>query len=136
MAIIEAAQYHDVFFMEAFMYRCAQQTHRIVDLIKSGAIGDVRLIHVNFAFNMGPGYDNIRLLINEVGGGALMDVGCYTMSMSRLVAGAASGREAIDPIDIKAHGHIGEISRCDEWTVAAVKFPGDVFATLAVGNRS
>lgn len=134
MAVIEAAQYHDVFFMEAFMYRCSQQTHKLVEIIRGGAIGQVRIIQANFSYNMGPKYDNIRL-INEAGGGALMDVGCYCMSMARLVAGAAHGKEAVDPIEISGLAHIGETSRCDEWTVASARFPGDILATLTCGNE-
>ena len=43
MAVVEAARAHDVFLMEAFMYRCHPQTARLVELIRDGAIGDVRL---------------------------------------------------------------------------------------------
>ena len=67
MAAIEAARYHNVFLMEAFMYRCAPQTARLVELLKARAIGDVRLVQANFSYNMGPNYDNIRLR-NDVAG--------------------------------------------------------------------
>ncbi|MDW8364718.1 MAG: Gfo/Idh/MocA family oxidoreductase, partial [Abditibacteriales bacterium] len=98
MTVIEAARYHGVFLMEAFMYRCHPQTARLVELIKEGVIGEVRLIQVSFAYNLGPKYENIRLS-NPCAGGGIMDVGCYTTSMARLIAGAAVGRDFADPVE-------------------------------------
>ncbi|MCE9615906.1 MAG: aldo/keto reductase [Lentisphaerae bacterium] len=134
MAVVEAARHHGVFLLEAFMYRCHPQTAKLVDLLKSGAIGDVRVIQANFAYNMGQNLGNIRLQ-NAAGGGALMDVGCYCLSMARLIAGAAQGRDAIEPVDLRAVAHVGDASRVDEWTTAVVRFPGDILATLTCGNQ-
>jgi len=132
MAVIEAVRYHDVFLMEAFMYRCHPQTAKLQQLIRAGAIGEVRLIQANFSYNMGPQYDNIRLQ-NECAGGGIMDVGCYTASMSRLIAGAALGRDFAEPIEVKGCAHIGERSRVDEQATASLKFEGGIVANLACG---
>jgi len=134
MALIEAARHHDVFMMEAFMYRCHPQTARLAELIREGTIGQVRLIQANFSFDMGLKLDNIRQQ-NRAAGGGIMDVGCYTMSMARLVAGAAIGEEVAEPLEINGCAHIGDESRVDEWAVAAVRFPGDIVANLACGTR-
>lgn len=48
-AIIDAARKHGVFLMEAFMYRCHPQTARIVELVRSGALGSVRMIQATFS---------------------------------------------------------------------------------------
>ena len=80
LAVIEAARRAKVFFMEAFMYRCHPQTAKLVELLRSKVIGEVRVIQANFSYNMGPKYDNIRLRADAAGGG-IMDVGCYTVSM-------------------------------------------------------
>lgn len=133
-AVIEATRAHGVFLLEAFMYRCGPQTARLVELIRKRAIGDVRRIEANFSYNLGPKYDNIRLQ-NEAAGGGIMDVGCYPLSMARLIAGAAQGADFADPIEIKGCGHLGDQSRVDEWAVAAVKFPGDIVASLACGAQ-
>ena len=53
MALIEAIRDEDVFLLEAFMYRCHPQTAKIVELVKSKIIGEVRLIQANFSFNFG-----------------------------------------------------------------------------------
>jgi aryl-alcohol dehydrogenase-like predicted oxidoreductase/predicted dehydrogenase len=134
LAVIEAVKHHGVFLLEAFMYRCHPQTQKIVELIREGAIGEVRAIQCNFAYNMGQKLDNIRLQ-NEAGGGALMDVGCYCLSMARLIAGAAQGKDFADPLDLKSVAHIGKDSRVDEWTMAVVKFPGEILATLSTANN-
>src|SRR5205085_3254290 len=127
MAVIEAARYHDVFLMEAFMYRCHPQTARIVELIREGAVGEVRLIQSNFSYNLGPKYENIRLS-NPAAGGGIMDVGCYTTSMARLIAGA-------EPEVVTGVAHIGPISRVDEQATASLKFPGGGVANLACGTQ-
>lgn len=132
MKLIEEVRYHDVFMMEAFMYRCHPQSQRLQQLIRDGVIGEVRLIQSNFSYNMGPKYDNIRLQ-NEAAGGGIMDVGCYTASMSRMIAGAALGLEVAEPIEVKGCAHIGEVSRVDEQATASLKFPGGIVANLAAG---
>ncbi|HEX9597610.1 MAG TPA: Gfo/Idh/MocA family oxidoreductase, partial [Anaerolineales bacterium] len=47
MTAVEAARANGVFLMEAFMYRCHPQTAKLVELVSSGAIGEVRLIQAN-----------------------------------------------------------------------------------------
>lgn len=134
MTMLEAARRHKVFFMEAFMYRCHPQTTKLVQLIRDGAIGEVRQIQANFSYNMGEALDNIRQQ-NESAGGGIMDVGCYCMSMARLVAGAANDKDFAEPLEIKAIAHIGEKSRVDEWATATIKFPGEILASLVCGTR-
>jgi len=75
-----------VFLMEAFMYRCHPQIAKMVELIQSGAIGDVLLIRSEFGFHA-PFNATSRTYSNELGGGGIMDVGCYPASMVRLIAG-------------------------------------------------
>lgn len=125
--VIEAVRKHDVFMMEAFMYRCHPQTAKLKELIESKVIGEVRLIQSNFSYNMGPKYENIRLS-NPAAGGGIMDVGCYTTSMARLIAGA-------EPEIVTGVAHIGPISRVDEQATAALKFPGGIVANLACGTQ-
>jgi predicted dehydrogenase len=132
-ALFAAVRERSIFFMEAFMYRCSPQTARLAQLLREGVIGEVRLIQANFSYRLGPQYDNIRLR-NDVAGGGIMDVGCYTMSMARLVAGAAQGKDFAEPEEIQGSAHIGP-GRVDEWAVAALKFPGDILANLACGSQ-
>jgi predicted dehydrogenase len=69
--------------MEAFMYRHHPQWLRALELINEGGIGDVKTVHSFFSYyNDDPG--NIRNMA-EIGGGGLMDIGCYCISLARLV---------------------------------------------------
>jgi predicted dehydrogenase/aryl-alcohol dehydrogenase-like predicted oxidoreductase len=132
MAIIEAAHRNDVFLMEAFMYRCHPQTRTLVELIRDKVIGDVKVIHATFSFRTAFNPES-RLLKNALGGGGILDVGCYTASMSRLVAGVATGKDFAEPIELNACGHLGEITRTDEYAIASLRFPGDILAQLSSG---
>ena len=132
MAVVEAARRNDVFLMEAFMYRCHPQTAKLVELIKDKAIGEVRLIKASFSFSCGWNLEG-RLLNHALGGGGIMDVGCYTTSIARLIAGAALGQAFADPIEVKAMGKVGEVSRVDEYAAALLRFPGDIIAEIATG---
>jgi predicted dehydrogenase/aryl-alcohol dehydrogenase-like predicted oxidoreductase len=130
-AIVEAAVANNVFLMEAFMYRCHPQTAKLVELIKEKSIGDVRVIHATFSF--GAGFNpTSRLYDPALGGGGILDIGCYPASISRLIAGAASGRDFVEPTEVKAVGHLVSTG-VDGYTSAVVKFPGDIVAALHAG---
>ena len=132
MAVVEAAARNDVFLMEAFMYRCHPQTAKLVELLRAKVIGEVRLIHAVFSFHAGWNLES-RLLKNALGGGGILDVGCYCTSMSRLVAGAALGRDFADPVSVQGTGRLGPESRVDEYAAATLKFPGDIVAQVSCG---
>ena len=116
MAIVEAARHHDVFLMEAFMYRCSPQTAKLVELLRAKTIGEVRVIRASFSFHAGFNPEG-RLFRNALAGGGILDVGCYGVSMSRLVAGVATGKDFAEPIDVKGCGHLGATG-VDEWAAA------------------
>lgn len=68
---------------EAFMYRQHPRWKRTVELVRSGKIGDLRAIHSFFSYyNDDP--ENYRNSAH-MGGGGLMDIGCYSISLSRLL---------------------------------------------------
>jgi predicted dehydrogenase/aryl-alcohol dehydrogenase-like predicted oxidoreductase len=127
MAIVEAAVANDVFLMEAFMYRCHPQTAALVELVRSGEIGELRAIRATFAFaaRLDPAG---RLFDRELGGGGILDIGGYCTSMARLLAGA-------EPVELKAVGRIGETG-VDEHAAAVLRFPDGVVAELLCGVRA
>ncbi len=136
LAIVEAARLNNVFLMEAFMYRCHPQTARLVELIKSKVIGEVRIIQASFSFHWPkPWNADSRLTSNALGGGGILDVGCYCASMSRLIAGAAQGKPFAEPVEVKGSGHIGQTG-VDEYAIATARFltpNGSILAALATG---
>jgi predicted dehydrogenase/aryl-alcohol dehydrogenase-like predicted oxidoreductase len=130
-AIFEAATAAGVFAMEAFMYRCHPQTAKLVELVASKAIGDLRVIQATFSFAAGFNATS-RLYDPVLGGGAILDIGCYPASIARLLAGAATGPPFADAIEVKAVSHL-EATGVDGYTIAVAKFPGDIVAQLSAG---
>src|SRR4051812_15625541 len=122
-ASFDAAERNDRLLSEAFMYRHNPQTVRVLELVDSGAIGELRLVRSAFSYGL---YDaeNIRLR-TDVEGGALMDVGCYCVSGSRLLAG--------EPDSVYGSAWFGETGT--DWVfTASVRFPGDVLAIFDCGT--
>lgn len=80
-----AAQHPNLKVMEAFMYRFHPQWQRAKELVESGGVGELRTIDSTFSYyNTDP--SNIRNQ-TEHGGGGLMDIGCYNISISRFIFG-------------------------------------------------
>jgi predicted dehydrogenase len=89
--LLEAARQHPrQKIMEAFMYRLHPQWRRAVAIVRDGGVGEPRVVQTLFSyFNDDP--DNVRNQA-EIGGGALLDIGCYAISVARLVFGAEPRR--------------------------------------------
>jgi len=129
-AMVQAARDNDVFLMEAFMYRCHPQTREVLRLLRAGALGRVKGIQASFCID-GAYPASSRVLNNELGGGGILDVGCYPVSMARLVAGVAIGEPFSEPLALHALGHVGVNTRVDEYTSAVLEFPGQIIASLS-----
>jgi D-xylose 1-dehydrogenase (NADP+, D-xylono-1,5-lactone-forming) len=69
--------------MEAFMYRYTNRTRKVQEILKSGALGDIRHIDSTFRFFLANA-DSIKLK-PELGGGSLYDVGCYPVNFIGMV---------------------------------------------------
>jgi predicted dehydrogenase len=117
-AAFDAADRAGRFLSEAFMYRHNPQTARLRQLLADGAIGEPRLVRSTFSYGLYD-TDNIRLR-TDVDGGALMDVGCYCVSASRLAAGS-------EPVSAFGQARIGETGT--DWVfTGSLRFPGDLLA--------
>ncbi len=85
MLLAESRKYPGLKIMEAFMYRFHPQWVQTVKMVREGKIGTLRTIHSIFSYyNMDA--DNIRNKA-DIGGGGLMDIGCYCISLSRFLFG-------------------------------------------------
>ncbi|MGZ8662799.1 MAG: Gfo/Idh/MocA family protein [Actinomycetota bacterium] len=124
--MIEACQAEGVHLMEAFMYRLHPTWEAVRELVASGRIGELRAVQSWFSyFNDDPA--NIRN-IPEAGGGALYDIGCYSVSLSRMLFGR-------EPVRIQ-----GSVTRdpnmgIDVLTSGILDFPGGV-ATFTCSIRA
>ncbi len=133
VSVIAAAACNDVFLMEALMYRCHPQTTQLIDLLRRKTIGTVLGIEATFSYDYDFDPEN-RVFSPLLGGGGILDVGCYLISTVRLIAGVAHGGAIAEPLDFKALGHLGP-SGVDENSVAIMRFPGDILAQVACGVR-
>lgn len=97
--IIAARDANRVTIMEAFMYRFHPKTLKLKQLLDEGKVGDMKIIRATFTFFLSEPR-NIRMNAS-LAGGALMDVGCYPVNISRLVAGT-------EPIAVYARAVWGE----------------------------
>ncbi len=120
-AMIRAADAGGVLLMEGFMYKFHPQIDRTLALIRSGRIGEARSVHSSFSFRFGRDAANYRWSPAQ-GGGALYDVGCYTLSAARLVFGA-------EPVSAFARARIDPATGVDLTTTALLEFPGGRFAS-------
>ena len=101
------------------MYRHHPQTKTIARLVREGAVGRLLAIKATFSFAL-TDLTNVRA-IPDLDGGALMDVGCYCVSGSRLVAG--------EPVSVLAEQVVGETG-VDMAVYGTMRFPGDVVGQI------
>ena len=130
-AMIDAASANDIFLMEAFMYRCHPQIERFAGLIREGAIGEVRMIRSVFSYNAAFS-ESSRTFANELGGGGILDIGCYSASATRLIAGAASGKTFLEPVELKGFAEFGPTG-VDHYAAATLRFENGVIAEIICG---
>lgn len=111
MPLIELAEKHpELVVMEAFMYRFHPQWKKIKAMVDGGELGQINAVEANFSyFNRDP--DNVRHKPN-VGGGGLLDIGCYCISAARYIFGREPKRVVgmldIDP-DFQVDRHASGI---------------------------
>jgi D-xylose 1-dehydrogenase (NADP+, D-xylono-1,5-lactone-forming) len=118
----EAADRAGCILMEAFMWRHSPQTAKLVQLVEGGVIGELQLVRATFSFPL-EGRRNIRL-DPDLGGGALMDVGAYCVSATRLLAG--------EPERVYGEQVIGD-SGVDVLFTGMLRFPRGVLAEIDAG---
>ena len=105
MVLIEAARKNDVLLMEAFMYRTHPQTDKIRELVADEFKDKPLTIEASFGFKAQVTAEH-RLVNPELGGGSIMDIGCYPLSMARMIVGVQKGKLFLNPIGIKAKGEL------------------------------
>jgi predicted dehydrogenase len=99
-AMVGACERAGVLLMEAFMYRHHPQIKWALAQVAAGEIGRVQLVRAGFGFNIAGRPDDIRL-VAALGGGSLLDVGCYALNFARAVYGrgpvSAAARVVVPP---------------------------------------
>jgi predicted dehydrogenase len=132
-AAAAAAAAAGVVLVEAMMYRFQPQTECVRTAVADGLIGTPLHVDVSCAFTtrFNP---RDRLFDPSAAGGAILDVGCYSMSFARMVAGWTLGDDALEPAELTAGGHLVETG-VEDWAVASLAFPGGFTANVRAGTR-
>ena len=105
---------------EAFAYRAHPHMRKIKEIISSGLLGKLKMVHGSFTFVMTKG-DDIRW-DPQMGGGGLWDIGCYPLSFTRTVL----GKEPLEVFGWQVTSPTG----VDEVFAGQLRFPGDIFFQL------
>jgi aryl-alcohol dehydrogenase-like predicted oxidoreductase/predicted dehydrogenase len=108
MVLLDLANVKNVFLMEAFMYRTHPQTRNILDNLNflSDAKSKI-MIEGSFGFKADVPATH-RLRNPDLGGGAILDVGCYPLTIAKLIAGQLQGLAFAEPKSLSATGQLDE----------------------------
>jgi predicted dehydrogenase len=123
--MVNAAADGGLMLMEALMYRFHPRSQRIKETVAEGKIGPVCLVRSAFCYKMDDellASGNNARLKPEMGGGALLDVGCYSVSVARWYMGT-------EPTELQAKA-VYHPSGVDMHLVALLRFPENGLATL------
>jgi predicted dehydrogenase len=125
--LLEATQkYPHLKVMEAFMYRFHPQWKKVRELVQAGEIGEVATINSFFSYhNIAP--DNIRNQA-DIGGGALMDIGCYCISFPRFIFNE-------EPEQLVGDMDFDPLMKTDRLSSAILKFPKGKTSTLTCSTQ-
>lgn len=116
-AVKAAAQQHGRVVAEAFMYRHHPQTLKVLELVRNGSLGTLKLIRGSFTYMLSHEAD-VRTQ-PAWGGGSLWDVGCYPIHFARSVVGE-------NPLEVFGWQILGPTG-IDVTFVGQLKFANDIF---------
>jgi predicted dehydrogenase len=120
-AMFEAARRNNVYVVEAYPYRAQPQTIKLCELLAAKAIGRLQLVYASFGFLMAA-TSNIRLN-PALAGGSLMDVGCYPISLARMIAGER-------PVRVHAMARMAETG-VDRTAIGSLDFASGLLAQIS-----
>jgi predicted dehydrogenase len=112
------AQEKRLVLLEALNYRYHPATHRLKEIVDSGELGSLTKIESNILLTHGFIKDDDIRMVYDLGGGGMMDMGCYTLSVSRYLSGA----DPTKVISAKSDIH-PKFPQIDLATTATLAFP-------------
>lgn len=115
-----AAGHPELVLMEAFHNRYHALTHKVLDLLADGVIGDVRTADAEFLVHL-PDRSDIRYN-HDLSGGSTMDLGCYPVHFLRTLFG--------EPTVLSGSARTTDDPRLDEAITNTLEFPGGVRSTI------
>jgi len=131
--MLAAARRRGTFLMEALMYRCHPLMQALVTELRAGTIGQVSHVRADFGFRTRRVPES-RVFNPALGGGAILDVGCYPLSLVRLIAGVVAGGEFAEPEALRGTGFRGPTG-VEEVASASLRFASGMTAEIACAVR-
>jgi D-xylose 1-dehydrogenase (NADP+, D-xylono-1,5-lactone-forming) len=119
--MFQAAKLRGVYLVEAYPYMAQPQTLKLRELLHQRAVGELKVVQAHFGFTVGS-LSAIRL-DPALGGGALMDAGCYPVSLVRVIAGERPHR-------VHAVARWGD-TNVDRSLVASLEFSSGLLAQVS-----
>jgi len=126
-AMVDCARERALFLMEGMWTRFLPVTEKVREWLRWGVIGDVRMLSAELGFRTAWNPDD-RLLNLNLAGGAVLDVGVYTIAYASMVFGG-------QPTCVQAWGHLGETG-VDEQTGMVFGYDNGAMAMLACAVRT
>jgi predicted dehydrogenase len=132
--MIAACRANKVILMEAFMYRYTDRTRQVLNVLRSGALGEIKFISSTFRFLLAnPASIKFK---SELGGGSLYDVGCYPVNFIGMVLDEISGKQPGTASSLPPESICVQSVRengIDTIFSALLKFPSGLVASLNSG---
>jgi len=137
--MMAASTKYGVTLMEAFMYRYTDCTRKVIKVLRSGDLGEIRFISSTFRFLLAnPASIKYQL---GLGGGSLYDVGCYPVNFTGMVVDELARIQAVETGRQVAPGPMPESvavqcvreSGVDVIFSALLKYPSGLMASIASG---
>jgi predicted dehydrogenase len=119
--VFVAVKKYNVFCMEALMYRFHPFTQFFIDLAHSKHIGEIKSISATYTINIA----NVE---NKTAGGAVRNLGCYPLSLTRLIAQE-------EPVDMIFSGVLNSATKSDNASMTQLKFANGIIATILTANN-
>lgn len=120
LEVINIVNESKVFCMEALMYRYHPFTKKLQTLIQSKIIGDIKLYNATYTAN-------IAAIANKTAGGSIRNLGCYPISLVRLLVNE-------EPIEMRAMGRINDVDQTDNQASILLKFENNSMAVISTAD--
>lgn len=125
-ASLAAVEANGVFCMEALMYRCHPLISRLQDVMSKQVLGKIKLFTAVYTAD-------IVNLANPIAGGAILNLGCYPVSLIRLLAGVSLGRKIAEPVEIASIGRM-HANHNDTQAGLMMKFENESMAVVTTAD--
>ena len=132
--VFEELNKSNVFFLEAIAYCTHPQTRFVINKIIEGEIGEVDKIDSTFGFSHRKIDPQSRLFNSKLGGGAILDVGCYPVSFSSLIANINKEEKLIEPEFSDVSGSLCSTG-VEECAYATLRFKNKITARIGAAIR-